>query len=92
MHVNPPRSRFPALRDPAVQPGAGQGEPRVLLPCRCSQGSMPRIKLNGITVDFPFQPYACQEAYMAKVLECLQKVSTRSGSLVPLLTVFHLQP
>uniref|UniRef100_A0A672UHH9 Regulator of telomere elongation helicase 1 n=1 Tax=Strigops habroptila TaxID=2489341 RepID=A0A672UHH9_STRHB len=36
---------------------------------------MPRVTLNGITVDFPFQPYACQEAYMAKVLECLQKVN-----------------
>ncbi|KFO77522.1 Regulator of telomere elongation helicase 1, partial [Cuculus canorus] len=34
---------------------------------------MPRITLNGITVEFPFQPYACQEAYMAKVLECLQR-------------------
>ncbi|XP_071671556.1 regulator of telomere elongation helicase 1 isoform X4 [Patagioenas fasciata] len=34
---------------------------------------MPRITLNGITVEFPFQPYPCQEAYMAKVLECLQK-------------------
>ncbi|XP_062484300.1 regulator of telomere elongation helicase 1 [Pezoporus occidentalis] len=34
---------------------------------------MPRITVNGITVEFPFQPYACQEAYMAKVLECLQK-------------------
>ncbi|NXU85851.1 RTEL1 helicase, partial [Xiphorhynchus elegans] len=34
---------------------------------------MPRITLHGITVDFPFQPYPCQEAYMAKVLECLQK-------------------
>ncbi|NWR64713.1 RTEL1 helicase, partial [Bucorvus abyssinicus] len=34
---------------------------------------MPRITLNGITVDFPFQPYPCQEAYMGKVLECLQK-------------------
>ncbi|XP_010076902.1 PREDICTED: regulator of telomere elongation helicase 1-like, partial [Pterocles gutturalis] len=34
---------------------------------------MPRITLNGITVDFPFQPYACQEAYMGKVLECLQR-------------------
>ncbi|XP_037257973.1 regulator of telomere elongation helicase 1 isoform X1 [Falco rusticolus] len=34
---------------------------------------MPRVTLNGITVDFPFQPYRCQEAYMAKVLECLQK-------------------
>ncbi|XP_068769164.1 regulator of telomere elongation helicase 1 isoform X2 [Struthio camelus] len=34
---------------------------------------MPKVTLNGITVDFPFQPYKCQEAYMAKVLECLQK-------------------
>ncbi|NXX95865.1 RTEL1 helicase, partial [Centropus bengalensis] len=34
---------------------------------------MPRVTLNGITVEFPFQPYACQEAYMAKVLECLQR-------------------
>uniref|UniRef100_A0A8B9FFU7 Regulator of telomere elongation helicase 1 n=1 Tax=Amazona collaria TaxID=241587 RepID=A0A8B9FFU7_9PSIT len=34
---------------------------------------MPTIKLNGIAVNFPFEPYACQEAYMAKVLECLQK-------------------
>nr|XP_036862439.1 regulator of telomere elongation helicase 1 isoform X10 [Manis javanica] len=34
---------------------------------------MPKITLNGVTVDFPFQPYRCQEDYMAKVLECLQK-------------------
>ncbi|XP_071067913.1 regulator of telomere elongation helicase 1 isoform X5 [Dasypus novemcinctus] len=34
---------------------------------------MPKITLNGVTVDFPFQPYKCQEEYMAKVLECLQK-------------------
>ncbi|XP_030389444.1 regulator of telomere elongation helicase 1 isoform X7 [Gopherus evgoodei] len=34
---------------------------------------MPKITLNGITVDFPFQPYRCQEEYMTKVLECLQK-------------------
>ncbi|XP_010212249.1 PREDICTED: regulator of telomere elongation helicase 1 isoform X2 [Tinamus guttatus] len=34
---------------------------------------MPRITLNGVPVDFPFQPYKCQETYMAKVLECLQK-------------------
>ncbi|KAM6248742.1 regulator of telomere elongation helicase 1 isoform 2-T2 [Porphyrio hochstetteri] len=34
---------------------------------------MPKVTLNGVTVDFPFQPYKCQEAYMAKVLECLQK-------------------
>ncbi|XP_064023724.1 regulator of telomere elongation helicase 1 isoform X2 [Pogoniulus pusillus] len=34
---------------------------------------MPRLTLNGITVDFPFQPYPCQVVYMEKVLECLQK-------------------
>lgn len=35
---------------------------------------MPKIALNGVTVDFPFQPYPCQEEYMSRVLECLQKV------------------
>ncbi|XP_049724811.1 regulator of telomere elongation helicase 1 isoform X3 [Elephas maximus indicus] len=34
---------------------------------------MPKVTLNGVTVDFPFQPYRCQQEYMAKVLECLQK-------------------
>ncbi|ELV11342.1 Regulator of telomere elongation helicase 1 [Tupaia chinensis] len=34
---------------------------------------MPRITLGGVVVDFPFQPYKCQEQYMTKVLECLQK-------------------
>nr|XP_021528107.1 regulator of telomere elongation helicase 1 [Aotus nancymaae] len=34
---------------------------------------MPKIVLNGVTVDFPFEPYKCQQEYMAKVLECLQK-------------------
>ncbi|XP_039092874.1 LOW QUALITY PROTEIN: regulator of telomere elongation helicase 1 [Hyaena hyaena] len=34
---------------------------------------MPKIALNGVTVDFPFQPYPCQEEYMSRVLECLQK-------------------
>ncbi|XP_008589275.1 PREDICTED: LOW QUALITY PROTEIN: regulator of telomere elongation helicase 1 [Galeopterus variegatus] len=34
---------------------------------------MPKITLNGVTVDFPFQPYRCQQEYMTKVLECLQK-------------------
>ncbi|XP_026543846.1 regulator of telomere elongation helicase 1 [Notechis scutatus] len=33
---------------------------------------MPQIKLNDITIDFPFPPYKCQETYMSKVLECLQ--------------------
>ncbi|XP_036039620.1 regulator of telomere elongation helicase 1 isoform X5 [Onychomys torridus] len=34
---------------------------------------MPRVVLDGVTVDFPFQPYQCQQEYMTKVLECLQK-------------------
>ncbi|XP_057559905.1 regulator of telomere elongation helicase 1 isoform X2 [Hippopotamus amphibius kiboko] len=34
---------------------------------------MPKVTLNGVVVDFPFQPYKCQEEYMSKVLECLQK-------------------
>ncbi|XP_066240520.1 regulator of telomere elongation helicase 1 isoform X1 [Saccopteryx leptura] len=34
---------------------------------------MPKITLNGVTVDFPFHPYKCQEEYMTKVLECLQQ-------------------
>lgn len=41
----------------------------------CEQTSMPKIALSGVSVDFPFQPYKCQEEYMCKVLECLQKVS-----------------
>ncbi|XP_042197672.1 regulator of telomere elongation helicase 1 [Callorhinchus milii] len=34
---------------------------------------MPRIELNGISVDFPYIPYKCQEDYMSKVIECLHK-------------------
>uniref|UniRef100_A0A8D2ERN5 Regulator of telomere elongation helicase 1 n=1 Tax=Theropithecus gelada TaxID=9565 RepID=A0A8D2ERN5_THEGE len=34
---------------------------------------MPKIVLNGVTIDFPFQPYKCQQEYMTKVLECLQQ-------------------
>ncbi|XP_068118572.1 regulator of telomere elongation helicase 1 isoform X3 [Hyperolius riggenbachi] len=34
---------------------------------------MPLIQLDGVTVDFPFTPYECQEEYMRKVIECLQK-------------------
>ncbi|XP_059263414.1 regulator of telomere elongation helicase 1 isoform X1 [Mustela nigripes] len=34
---------------------------------------MPKVALRGVTVDFPFQPYPCQEEYMSRVLECLQK-------------------
>ncbi|XP_075032722.1 regulator of telomere elongation helicase 1 [Mixophyes fleayi] len=34
---------------------------------------MPQIQISGVTVDFPFTPYKCQEDYMVRVLECLQK-------------------
>ncbi|XP_020379775.2 regulator of telomere elongation helicase 1-like [Rhincodon typus] len=34
---------------------------------------MPKIQLDGITIDFPYIPYKCQEDYMSKVIECLQK-------------------
>ncbi|XP_063815226.1 regulator of telomere elongation helicase 1 isoform X5 [Pseudophryne corroboree] len=34
---------------------------------------MPQVQVSGVTVDFPFTPYKCQEDYMARVLECLQK-------------------
>ncbi|XP_054602371.2 regulator of telomere elongation helicase 1 isoform X2 [Nothobranchius furzeri] len=34
---------------------------------------MPLLKLNGVTVDFPFTPYDCQKDYMTKVLECLKQ-------------------
>lgn len=43
---------------------------------------MPKIILSGVTVDFPFQPYKCQEEYMTKVLECLQKVKLVPGGWV----------
>ncbi|XP_053557446.1 regulator of telomere elongation helicase 1 [Bombina bombina] len=34
---------------------------------------MPQIQVSGLTVEFPFQPYKCQEDYMSKVIESLQK-------------------
>lgn len=34
---------------------------------------MPIIDINGVPVDFPFQPYEVQKDYMAKVIECLDK-------------------
>ncbi|XP_053309652.1 regulator of telomere elongation helicase 1 [Spea bombifrons] len=34
---------------------------------------MPPVQVSGLTVDFPFTPYKCQEDYMARVIECLQK-------------------
>lgn len=29
------------------------------------------VELHGVRIHFPFKPYACQEAYMKKVLEAL---------------------
>lgn len=82
VQMNLPPFRFVALRDtggtaPSRRGGGVDRGPG--LRCRCWTGAMPRITLNGITVDFPFRPYECQEAYMAKVLECLQKVSAASA-------------
>ncbi|TRY98694.1 hypothetical protein DNTS_004808 [Danionella cerebrum] len=34
---------------------------------------MPVIKLKEVSVNFPFTPYPCQEEYMTKVIECLQR-------------------
>ncbi|KAE8574306.1 hypothetical protein XENTR_v10003373 [Xenopus tropicalis] len=34
---------------------------------------MPQVPVAGLTVDFPFQPYKCQEDYMGKVIQCLQQ-------------------
>ncbi|XP_068180728.1 regulator of telomere elongation helicase 1 isoform X2 [Antennarius striatus] len=34
---------------------------------------MTSLRLNGVTVRFPFPPYDCQKEYMSKVLECLQR-------------------
>ncbi|KAM9342686.1 regulator of telomere elongation helicase 1 isoform 2-T2 [Pholidichthys leucotaenia] len=34
---------------------------------------MTSLKVNGVTVNFPFPPYDCQTVYMSKVMECLQK-------------------
>jgi hypothetical protein len=37
---------------------------------------MPEIIINGVPIDFPFEPYDVQKVYMSKVIECLQKVCT----------------
>lgn len=34
---------------------------------------MPSVKLQGIDVEFPFDPYDVQKAYMSKVIEALKK-------------------
>lgn len=36
---------------------------------------MPEILISGVKVVFPFEPYALQRDYMAKVIECLENES-----------------
>ena len=45
---------------------------------------MPLLTLSGVTINFPFTPYECQNDYMSKVIECLQQVSDFSSSPPPL--------
>ncbi|XP_046578791.1 LOW QUALITY PROTEIN: regulator of telomere elongation helicase 1-like [Haliotis rubra] len=33
---------------------------------------MTQLNVRGVSVDFPFEPYECQKAFMEKVIECLQ--------------------
>ncbi|XP_038057615.1 regulator of telomere elongation helicase 1-like isoform X2 [Patiria miniata] len=40
---------------------------------------MPVIKCKGVSIEFPFDPYDCQQDYMNKVVECLQ--SGKNGIL-----------
>ncbi|KDR23901.1 Regulator of telomere elongation helicase 1-like protein [Zootermopsis nevadensis] len=35
--------------------------------------AMPEHMINGIIVNFPFEPYSVQSVYMEKVIECLKK-------------------
>lgn len=35
---------------------------------------MPTLNLNGIEVNFPYEPYACQIDYMKSVLESIKSV------------------
>lgn len=34
---------------------------------------MPEHVIEGVTVEFPFEPYDLQRAYMGKVISCLDK-------------------
>ena len=40
---------------------------------------MPLINLNGIDINFPFDPYECQLNYMKAVLDCL--IQRKNGIL-----------
>ncbi|KAJ3589022.1 hypothetical protein NHX12_009870, partial [Muraenolepis orangiensis] len=34
---------------------------------------MPSLTIKGVSINFPFTPYECQNDYMSKVIECLQE-------------------
>ncbi|XP_048239328.1 regulator of telomere elongation helicase 1 homolog [Haliotis rufescens] len=34
---------------------------------------MTQLSVRGVSIDFPFEPYECQKAFMEKVIECLQR-------------------
>ena len=38
----------------------------------CLLATMPKLHLSGVTVEFPFEPYKCQETFMTKLLEALE--------------------
>lgn len=40
---------------------------------------MPNFEISGYQVNFPFEPYALQRDYMAKVIACLE--SSQNGIL-----------
>ena len=40
------------------------------------------LTLGGVPIDFPFRPYDVQEAYMERVIECLQKVCCITSRLI----------
>ncbi|OAD55149.1 Regulator of telomere elongation helicase 1 like protein [Eufriesea mexicana] len=46
---------------------------------------MPDVTINNIIVSFPFKPYAVQEEYMTKVIECLQNSKNGTGKTLSLL-------
>ena len=35
---------------------------------------MPALDVDGVRVNFPFEPYSCQVTYMEKVIKCLKEV------------------
>ncbi|WMV22274.1 hypothetical protein MTR67_015659 [Solanum verrucosum] len=43
---------------------------------------MPIYKIRGIDVDFPYEAYDCQIAYMEKVIQSLQNVLYLSSTFI----------